>query len=119
MPAAQAGGLLVRAIAMLLDHGQHPGHGRRADAPTFGLTVDHVAGGGHRDLGQAGDVAEFHGRSTMQGKDFERASAASLHRLDDGRASRITHYRIRCQRLMKRFSSAIHQLVLKVFGWRK
>ena len=65
LPAAQAGGLLVGAIAVFFHHGQHTRHGRRADAPTFGLTVDHVAGSGYRDLGQAGDVAEFHGRSTM------------------------------------------------------
>lgn len=59
LPAAQAGGLLVRLVAVFLDHGKHALDGGGADAPLGGLAIDDVAGGGHRDPGQAGDITEF------------------------------------------------------------
>jgi hypothetical protein len=59
MTTAQAGGLWVRPETMSFDHGADALDRRVADALLFGLAVDHVAGGGHRNTGQTRNITEF------------------------------------------------------------
>ena len=59
LAAAQPGGLLVELEALLLGHCQHTLDGGRADSPLLRLAVEHIAGGGYRNVGEAGEVGQF------------------------------------------------------------
>lgn len=62
LPATQASRLLVELKALLFGHGHHPLDRGRADTALRGLAIEHIAGGGYRNVGEAGDVGQFQQR---------------------------------------------------------
>ncbi len=59
LAAAQPGGLLVELKTLLLGDRQHALDRGWTDPSLRGLAVEHVAGGGYRNVGEAGDVGQF------------------------------------------------------------
>jgi len=57
-----SGRLLIELKALLFGHGHHPLDRGRADTALRGLAIEHIAGGGYRNVGEAGDVGQFQQR---------------------------------------------------------